>query len=161
MLLFRIDVCGDAKLAEDGKDVNTRIELGDIFTVTKVNGNWLWVNRGWIHNSDVVLVDQAIAYFTEQVRRDPSRPTYHNRGWAYKQIGDLDKAIADEGESIRRTDPTDSKNLSIAYDNRGVMWNEKGEHDIAIIRTPMRAVQLDPKFSQTIRQSRNCLASKG
>ncbi|HZZ29059.1 MAG TPA: tetratricopeptide repeat protein [Pirellulales bacterium] len=118
----------DAKLAESGKDVNTHIELGDIFTVTKTNGDWLWVSHGWIQKADVVPLAQAIAYFTAKIQNDPNDyRNYHNRAWACKKMGELDKAIADEGEAIRLY-PT----WAYFYNNRGMMWNAKGEYDIAI-----------------------------
>jgi tetratricopeptide (TPR) repeat protein len=126
-------------LGESGKEVNTRIELGDIFTVTKTNGDWLWVGTGWIAKSDVVPYDQAIAYFTGQIRRDSSDSrNYHNRALAYESIGDLDKAISDEGEAIR-LEPQ-----APYYSGRGDLWHYKGEYDIAI-SDYNEAIRYDPK----------------
>jgi tetratricopeptide (TPR) repeat protein len=122
----------DVTLGESGKEVKTRVQLGDIFTVTKVNGDWLWVGQGWIAKRDVVRYDQAIAYFTAKIRSDPSdRRNYHNRAWAYEVMGEHDKAIADEGETIR-LDADDAENLGVDYNSRGCMWRNKGELDIAI-----------------------------
>jgi tetratricopeptide (TPR) repeat protein len=122
----------DAKMAESGKDANTGVELGDVFTVTKTNGDWLWIGRGWIAKSNVVPYDQAIAYFTDQIRRDKSQGTYYNdRATAFAKMGELDKAIADETDAIQ-LDAGHPENLAVEYNTRGLMWYDKGVYDLAI-----------------------------
>jgi tetratricopeptide (TPR) repeat protein len=131
----------NAKLAESGKDLNSQVDLGDIFTITKTNADWLWVGRGWIQKSDVVPLDQSIGYFTAQISRDPNdNQAYHNRAEAYWKIGELDKAIADEGESIRLYPQTSN------YNGRGQIWLQKKEFDI-VIADFNEAIRLSPKFA--------------
>jgi tetratricopeptide (TPR) repeat protein len=133
----------DAKLTESGKNVNTSVYLGDILTVTEIKADWLWVGRGWIHNTDVVPLDHAIEYFTSQIRGDPTSGALYNRAVAYRKMGDLDKAIADEGEVIR-LDAGNSASLTEDYCSRGLMWYAKCEYNSAIVDYN-EAIRLDPK----------------
>ena len=67
---------------------------------------------------------------------------YYGRGRAYGKKGDLDKAIADYTEAIRR-DPK----LVKAYNNRGVAYAKKGENDKAIADYT-EAVRLNPQYAK-------------
>ena len=66
---------------------------------------------------------------------------YNNRGLAYYNKGENDKAIADYTEAIR-LDPK----LAIAYNNRGLAYGNKGENDKAIADCT-EAIRLDPKLA--------------
>ena len=66
---------------------------------------------------------------------------YNNRGNAYDDAGDHDRAIADYGAAIR----LDGKNPE-AYFNRGVAYAAKGDLDRAIADLN-EAIQLDPTFA--------------
>jgi tetratricopeptide (TPR) repeat protein len=47
-------------------------------------------------------IDQNIAKYTEEIRRNPNNAlAYNNRGSAYKNKGEYDKAIADYTQAIR------------------------------------------------------------
>ena len=60
---------------------------------------------------------------TEAIRLDPKNArSYGNRGWAHKEKGEHDKAIADFTEVIR-LNPKDAKGYWI----RGLAYSEKGE----------------------------------
>src|SRR5262245_37976109 len=89
-------------------------------------------------------LDERIAACTRQISsgrwkgRDLS-VTYNNRGYAYRNKGDYDRAIADHNEAIR----LDPKNAS-AYSYRGLAYDEKGEYDRAIA-DHNEAIRLDPK----------------
>ena len=67
---------------------------------------------------------------------------YSNRGLAYYEKGDLDRAIADYSEAIR-LDPK----YAYAYNNRGNAYYDKGDHDRAIADYS-EAIRLDPKYAQ-------------
>jgi tetratricopeptide (TPR) repeat protein len=115
-----------------------------IYAVTQTNGNWLWVVsesvEGWLPASQVVLFDQAIDFYTQEIRADPSKSAaYCKRGviWATKK--QFDAAIADYSEAIR-LDPR----YALAYRNRGGAWGGKKEYDKAIADYSA-AIRLDPK----------------
>lgn len=135
----------DAKLEESGKSLSTAVYIDQVFTVSKVNGDWLWVGRGWIHKTDVVPYEQAIAYFTRRIQEDPSDGgRYGDRAGAYQALGELDKAIADMTECIRLSSG-DDENLAVDYYNRGLIWYDKGEYDIAI-RDYSEAIRHNPNY---------------
>jgi tetratricopeptide (TPR) repeat protein len=52
---------------------------------------------------------------------------YYNRGIAWSDKGDLDRAIADYDQAIRLNPKHEH-----AYVNRGVAWSDKGDLDRAI-----------------------------
>ena len=60
-------------------------------------------------------------------------------GEAYREKGDLDKALADLNEALQ----LDIKNGAAAY-SRGLVYRAKGEHDNAIQDFDL-AIKLDPK----------------
>ena len=66
---------------------------------------------------------------------------YHNRGLAWDNKGEYDKAIADYNQAL-----TINPNYAYAYVNRGDAWNEKGEYDKAIADYN-EAIRLDPNFA--------------
>jgi tetratricopeptide (TPR) repeat protein len=47
------------------------------FEIDKVNGEWLWVGKAWIHKTNVVALDDAVAYYTSYLRQN------RNAAWAY------------------------------------------------------------------------------
>src|SRR5689334_9109489 len=70
------------KMVDNGKESTSRLGLGAVVTVSKKNGDLLWVGRGWIDKSDVLPVDKAIDYFTTQVEQNLDSVSYHNRASA-------------------------------------------------------------------------------
>jgi tetratricopeptide (TPR) repeat protein len=77
----------------------------------------------------------------ESGRETPPRlaDAYDNRGIAYANKRDYDRAIADFNETIR-LDPK----YAAAYSNRGNAYNDKGDHERAIPDLN-EAIRLDPK----------------
>jgi tetratricopeptide (TPR) repeat protein len=108
------------------------------WTVRETDGEWLSVGghqtaKFWVERSQVVTLDEAPGYYTQLVDSKQYKSDQHKalaytyRAAAWKEQGDLDKAIADFGEAIR-LDP----NSAIAYSGRGRAWNEKNDPDKAI-----------------------------
>ncbi len=69
---------------------------------------------------------------------------YNNRGGAYADKGEFDRAIADYTKAIGLY-PNDA----IAYNNRGSAYYRKGEFDRAIADYT-KAIKLDPKYAIAI-----------
>ena len=76
--------------------------------------------------------DDAITYYTEVIRLDPTDPfivsiAYYSRGLAYAEKGEVDSAIENYNESIQL-----NPSFAAAYNNRGYAYHKKGEIDRAI-----------------------------
>ena len=111
--------------------------------VQAVNGEWLWVSNeatGWIKKSDVATPTQAIAVFTEQIRKNPHDSDAHVcRGLAWFDKGEIEIAIADMNEAIRL-----EPNHPSAYGSRAICWWAKREVDKAIADCS-EAIRLEPR----------------
>lgn len=82
---------------------------------------------GWLDKAEVVPLEDAVAYFTARIKARPKEAqSYSLRGAARELTGDLDGAIKDQSEALRR-DPTDE-----TYYNRGRLWGMKKQYDKAI-----------------------------
>jgi tetratricopeptide (TPR) repeat protein len=119
-----------------------------VYRVDQVNGNWLWLKaekegvQGWVKVEFVIPYDQAIDYFTNQIRANPNQSSsYIRRGNVWSEKGEYDIAIGDFNEAIR-LDPSNEA----AFNNRGNAWSKKKEHDKAIADYS-EAIRLDPKFA--------------
>ena len=82
------------------------------------------------HQSDTL--DDAIAYYTEVIRLEPTdistvSTAHYNRGVAYKEKGEIDRAIEDYDKAIQRT-----PDFADVYNNRGYAYYEKGEFARAV-----------------------------
>jgi lipoprotein NlpI len=70
---------------------------------------------------------------------------FSNRGLAYRDKGELDRAIADFNEAIRL-----EPKFAVAFNSRGFTYDRKGERDRAIADYT-EAIRLDPKFAVAFR----------
>ena len=80
---------------------------------------------------------------------------YYNRGHAWTDKGDIDRAIADYDETIR----LDPKNAN-AHNNRGMAWRAKGDLDRAMADYD-QAIRLDPKYASAYSNRGNVWRAKG
>ena len=100
----------------------------------------------WCNNEDGATSDMAIGGCTALIKsgnfsgRDLAI-AYTNRGSAYDDKRDEDRAIADHDQAIR-IDPK----LDLAYNNRANAHSRKGEEDRAIADYDA-AIRLNPKFA--------------
>src|ERR1700722_19857533 len=105
---------------------NRTIDEGRVFRVYKVEqveGDCLLLAAGtvlgWVRTDDVVSFDQAIDYFTQQIRSNPdSSPAYVRRGLVWSEKGETDIAIADYSEAIRL-----EPRVAEVYLDRGSCWD--------------------------------------
>ena len=71
-------------------------------TVEEVNGEWLWLGRAWVRQADVMLSQQALDFYTEQIRINPTQArNWAKRGLVHHDRADFDNAIEDYVEAIR------------------------------------------------------------
>ncbi len=131
-------------LAVSGKDRKSF----RVYRVERVNGDWLWLKaekegvEGWVKTEFVIPYDQAIDYFTNQIRANPNQGSWYiGRGLVWNEKGEYDIAIADFNDAIR-LDPSNE----VAFHNRGIAWKDKQEYDKAIADYN-EAIRLDPKFA--------------
>jgi len=112
------------------------------YRVEADEGAWVRVRQdgvsGWVAKAEVALPSEAVDYFTAQIRRRPTSDAYHRRAVAWRKRGELDSAVADFTEAIRR-DPK----AGAVFNGRGVAWDDKQEYDKAIIDYT-EAIRLDP-----------------
>lgn len=115
---------------KSGNVVSDTVTAGMEFTVQKVNGKWLWVSRGhagWIDSANTIPLEKAVAYFTDELRNNPTADAYASRGNVWRQKKEYDIAIADYSEAIRLNPTADW-----IYNNRGNCWLDKREWEKAI-----------------------------
>ncbi len=95
---------------------------------------------GWIRADDVVPLDQAVGFYTQEIQRNPtSWNAYLYRGFVWDVKHEYDKAIADYSEAIRLY-----PYWANTFNNRGWTWHRKQELDRAIADYN-EAIRLDPK----------------
>jgi tetratricopeptide (TPR) repeat protein len=115
------------------------------YRVERVNGEWLWLKdeksrvAGWVQSKWVVPYEQAIEFYTNQIRANPSSVNYIRRGNIWLEKGEYDIAIGDYNEAIR-LDPSSES----AYCARGYAWGNKKDYEHAIADYN-EAIRLDPK----------------
>lgn len=118
-----------------------RAYLGEVFTVTLTNGEWLWVEEkgGWLWEKEAVPFDSAVDELSRQLTATPTPENYHLRGVALLAHQQYDRAIADFSESLRR----EPRNAG-ALNNRGQASYLKGDHQAAV-KDFTAAVTIEPK----------------
>ncbi len=96
---------------------------------------------GWIDKIHVVLVEDAVLFFTKKIEQDPTDiAALNHRGWAWSLKGEHLAGIKDLNEAIRL-----SPDLMTFFNNRARIWGMKGEHDRALADYNV-AIELGPQF---------------
>jgi tetratricopeptide (TPR) repeat protein len=106
-----------------------RAYLGDVFTVTLTNGEWLWVQEkgGWLWERDAVMFDSAVKELSKKLTTTPTAENHHLRGVALLAHKQYDRAVADFNESLRRQPQNPG-----ALNNRGQAHYLNKNYDAAI-----------------------------
>jgi Flp pilus assembly protein TadD len=138
---------GEVKISQpdtDGKQVYVATLDSLTYKVEAEQGDSIRVNQdgvsGWLPREKAVLADDAVAYFTREIEKNPKSPdTYNCRAAAWKYRKELDKAVRDYDEAIR-LDPR----YVAAYCNRGNAYVDKNDYDRAFPDYD-EAIQLDPR----------------
>ena len=124
--------------------------------VKAVKGDWLDIGPAQIKKSDVVLLEHAIAYYTDYLEQNPTSSwAYNQRAIVWRQWGQNDKAIEDYTLAIRLNPKS-----AVAYSNRGNIWSVKRDLDAAL-KDFSEAIHLDPKYTKAYFRRGNVLRTKG
>lgn len=166
----------DAEL-KSGSDVVGRVALAEILVGREVNGLWLWIpaGKGWIKQSDVVPIEDAVEHFTNQIEQRPVSRSFFERGAAHVALEKPEKALADfsraieldaqnvpavndRGTTYRRLGRLEQARADFdtviergvrhpaVYTNRGLVWLEAGNAEKAIEDLHV-AIELDERFA--------------
>ncbi len=129
----------EIKTREGGTVWNSYV--GEVLTVSLVQGDWLWVfeHQGWLNSKDVVPWDTAVFEMNERIRKSPRAENYALRGIARLSHADYLRAIEDFNEVLRRN-PNDAGALV----NRGNAWRFLRDEKKAIADYT-RAITMDPR----------------
>src|SRR5579863_1207180 len=111
------------------------VPKGSVLVVKNVNGDSLWVIdlgdagtvKGWINRSDVIPFSQALDFFNEELKRNPTATAYNYRGMIWQEKGEYDIAIGDFNEAIRLDPKYDA-----AHCNRGNAYFDKRDYDRSV-----------------------------
>jgi tetratricopeptide (TPR) repeat protein len=119
------------------------------YTVQSTDGDWLLLVSGgisgWIRTDEVVPLDRAVAFYTDEIAKDSSSwNAYLYRGFVRDLKHEYDLAIGDYSESIRIY-PW----WANTFNNRGWTWHRKKEYSKAIADYNA-AIRLDPKCVRAI-----------
>jgi tetratricopeptide (TPR) repeat protein len=116
---------------------------GIILKVNAIKGKSLWVSNGipgWIQSENTVPVEDAIAYFSDQIRHNPTAAHYGARGFVWYGKKQFDSAISDSAQAIR----LNPKGAAF-YELRGLCLLAKERWDGAIADFD-EAIRLGPTF---------------
>jgi tetratricopeptide (TPR) repeat protein len=115
-------------------------QVGMPATVTKVDGDWLWVGKAWVKSGEVVKRDDAPAYYATVIRRDPSAAyAYLLRGVAWRLKRDYENALRDFSEAIRL-----EPDAHMAYQARAAVYHQTHEFQKALADIS-EAIRLAPE----------------
>lgn len=114
------------------------------FRVVGQNGGWIELSgypQGWVQAADFVPLDKAVDYCTQVLgdKKTDAGPWFNLRGVAHYNLGELDRALADFDEAIRR-----DAGASIYFSNRGLVRMRMRNFDQAIVDFD-QALRLEPK----------------
>jgi tetratricopeptide (TPR) repeat protein len=115
-----------------------------MLTVTRESGDWLWVGRGWLLRDEVVAAEDAQAFFTAEIEREPTAFAYASRSRAWFQTEKFDLALADADAALR-LDPKSA----VALKCRGRVRLARGDLQAAIDDFNT-ALALDPKLATAL-----------
>ena len=119
------------------------------YMVERAEGDMLWLVSGgisgWVPKDEVVTLDQAIIYYTEEIGKNPNAwNAYLYRGFVRDLKHEYDQAIADYSEAIKIY-----PSWANSFNNRGWTYHRTKRYDQAIADYN-QAIRLDPKCVRAI-----------
>ena len=143
---------GDKVFVKDGAEAKNGDEVVDVndlllpSIVEDVSGDMVWLGRAWVDKSNVMSIQEALDFRTEQIRIEPANAAawrLRSFGWTAKHKFDM--ALEDATEAIR-LDPKSA----LSYVARGIARVELFQFDPALADFN-EAIKLDPTM---VRNSR-------
>lgn len=117
---------------------SSRVDISQLPWPAKIlrrNDDFYWLEIAWVRKCDVLFPEQAVAYFSELIAKDPKNPQL----WCQRaDAGTIESAIHDFTEAIR-LDPANVR----AYRGRASVRELIDDFDLALIDYT-EAVRLDP-----------------
>lgn len=128
------------------KEIVWKAYRGEVFQVSLVNGEWLWVasKQGWLWENETVPFDTAIDVLTKAIEESATAENYDMRGIAYTAHEKYEEAVADFSESLKK-----KANTPGVLNNRGRAHYlsdnyklAKADFDSAITNSPRHFVAM-------------------
>jgi tetratricopeptide (TPR) repeat protein len=101
---------------------------GAVKRVQKIEGQWLWVGRGWVAKPDVIPLWEAVEYFSTEIDRKPTAFAYVSRARALRERGAYATETNADLEHALKLDPQ----FAPAYWDRAGVFQREGDLDRAI-----------------------------
>jgi len=137
---------GDFVLRDNGEPVERSGKSIDSYRVEQADGPSLFLKAetqglsGWATAGEVVPVEQALDFFTQQIRAHPRDAFLHAmRAFLWRDKREFDSALSDDNEAIE-LDPKNAAN----HCSRGFDRQSRKEYDKAINDFD-EAIRLEPK----------------
>ncbi|HVX10641.1 MAG TPA: tetratricopeptide repeat protein [Pirellulales bacterium] len=111
--------------------------------VQKVQGDWLWLGRGWVQRRDVVPIWEAVEYFTVQIEQKPTAFAHTARAAASAKRGAFPEEADGDIAKALALDP----DFASAHWQRGLSLAQKNDFERAI-KAYDEAIRLDPGLAQ-------------
>jgi tetratricopeptide (TPR) repeat protein len=135
------------RLKIDDEPVERSGKAIEFYRVERTDGALLWLQAekarygGWAKADDVIPVEQAIAFFTQEIHAHAREGFYHAmRAFVRRDQNELDAALSDSDEAIH-LDPRNT----LFYCDRGCTRFCRKELDKAVADYS-EAIRLDPKY---------------
>jgi protein O-mannosyl-transferase len=104
----------------------------------------------------ISIWNNTVSLWSYVIDANPDIPiAYNNRGIAYKERGQLDKAFSDFNKAIVL-----APSLAHGYNNRGIVYKEAGQYDRALWDYD-KAIELDPSYAVAYANKGDVLKDKG
>jgi tetratricopeptide (TPR) repeat protein len=144
-------------IADFDKSVDIGLDAADAYYYTGVVRSSKGDSNAWQYFG--FAVEQDVADYSEAITLDAKNAaTFNNRGAAFAEMGEYDRAIADLNEAIRLT-PT----AAAAFYNRGLAYHARrsSEDDKRAAADLSEVIRLKPQFADAFYERATLYQSKG
>jgi tetratricopeptide (TPR) repeat protein len=110
--------------------------------VERIEGNWVWLQRAWVHKRDLLNTDEALAYYTDKIDFNGVNDIWwRRRSLVWSELGEFQNALEDCNDALKLNSQS-----ARAYDLRGLAWQRLGDYRSAL-KDFNNAIDLDPHFA--------------